>query len=66
RESDSTALGHGQRSREKEIMSHHEDVSKEPESRFNAVRSRAFVASISVAIIFWGSLAVIIYLLLTK
>ena len=47
-------------------MSYHEDVSKEPESRFNAVRSRAFVASISVAIIFWGSLAVIIYLLLTK
>jgi hypothetical protein len=33
-------------------MSHHEDVSKEPEARFNAVRSRAFVASISVAIIF--------------
>jgi len=47
-------------------MSHHEDVSKEPESRFNAVRSRAFVASISVATIFWGSLAVIIYLMLTK
>jgi len=47
-------------------MSHHEDVSKEPESRFNAVRLRVFVASISVTIIFWGSLAVIIFLLLTK
>jgi hypothetical protein len=47
-------------------MSHHEEVSKEPESRFNAFRSRAFVASISVAIIFWGSLAVIIYLMLAR
>ncbi len=47
-------------------MSHHEEVSKEPESQFNTFRLRVFVASISVTIIFWGSLAVIIFLLLTK
>jgi len=47
-------------------MSHHEEVSKEPESQFNTFRSRVFDASTSLAIIFWGSLAVIIFLVLTK
>ena len=35
-------------------MSHHEEVSKEPESQFNTFRLRVFVASISVTIIFLG------------
>ncbi len=48
------------------MMNSKEWTPEELRSRFNAVRSRAFVASISVAIIFWGSLAVIIFLLLKK
>jgi hypothetical protein len=48
------------------MMKSEEKTPEELKSRFNALRSPAFVASISVALIFWGSLAVIIYLLLTK
>jgi hypothetical protein len=48
------------------MMSSKEKLSEKPRSQFNSSRSRAFVASISVALIFWGSLAVIIYLLLNK
>ena len=48
------------------MMNSKERTPEELRSRFNAFRSRALVASISVALIFWGSLAVIIYLLLTK
>ena len=48
------------------MMNSKEKTPEELRSRLNAFRSRALVASISMALIFWGSLAVIIFLLLTK